>query len=80
MTAMVNLINSVGCKYLLPCGICDKTGSLCSQLEAPYTPTPDIPMISVYAAPSKPYPWNYEGISYEDGTTITSENTTGEKG
>lgn len=64
MTAMVNLINSVGCKYLLPCGICDKTGSLCSQLEARYTPPNDIPMTSVYAAPA--YPLNYAYERSED--------------
>ena len=53
------------CKYRLPCGICDRTGSFCTDFSYPYPyyPTGD-------------YPYYQDKITCSQGTTSTIKSGT----
>ena len=57
------------CKYRLPCGICDRTGSPCTDFSYPY-PRP------YYPTGDYPYYWDKVTCSQDTTNTIKSGTTT----
>ncbi len=53
------------CKYRLPCGICDRTGSFCTDFSYPYYPTWDDPYF-----PNWDKITCAQGVTYAEGTAV----------
>lgn len=73
----ITTASTVKCKYHLPCGYCELKKKNCDYILHlnPVKNDPDpYPFVSVYAAPSKPYPLAFD--DYVDSIKVTPTNIT----